>query len=255
MIALTCAKGSPGVTTTALALTLAAPGQCLLAECDPTGGDILAGYLQGSLPADRGVAQLAVAELRGRLRDEFTAQLVDLEAPRRRLLLLPGVTDPAQSATVATAWQPLADHFRQWRESGADTTRRDVVLDCGALSTAHFGVELLQAADRVLLVVRATMPSVSAAVPAVRALRERLGAGGADRLGLVVVRIGAYQPVEIAHQLGVPVVAVVPEDPRAARALSFGGTVHRRMPLLRAAARLHARLATPSIPSREATGV
>jgi hypothetical protein len=239
MIALVSAKGSPGVTTSALAFTLAWPGRCLLAECDPAGGDVLAGYLRGSLEAQRGLAQLAVAELRGRLADEFDRQLVDLDPPRRQRLLLPGVRDPAQSATVAPVWAAIADHLRQLK---AGTS---VVADCGRLNGPQVGWPLLRAADRVLLVVRGTLPSVFHAVPAIPVLHREL-AERADRLGLLVVEVGPYPPREVAERLQLPLAASLPADDRSARALSFGGPVHWRRPLIRAAAAAHTQLVRPA---------
>lgn len=234
MIALVSAKGSPGATVAGLAFTLTWPGRCLLVEGDPAGGDVLPGYLQGSLDAQRGLAQLAVAELRGRLRDEFEHQLVDLDAPKRQRLLLPGVRDPAQAATVAPVWPAIAEFLRQVADGGT------VVVDCGRLTTPHFGWSLVHAADRVLLVVRGTLPSVSHAVPAVGMLRkEQAERGGPDRLGLVVVDTGPYPPTEVAERLQVELATVLPDDGRSARALSIGGTVHGRLPLLRAAAAAH----------------
>lgn len=233
MIALVSAKGSPGVTCAALALTLTSSAQCLLAECDPAGGDLLAGYLQGTLSAQRGLAPLAVAELRGQSAAEFDAQLVDLDAPHRRRLLLPGVSDPAQAATVASVWQPIADRLRQW---GSGAGRR-VIIDCGRLVDTHFGWPLLRQADRVLLVLRGTLPSVSSGVPALRLLREELGEQ-AHRLGLLVVATGPYPATEVARRLDAPLVGTLPVDPRTAGRLSHGGYVHPRTPLLRAAARL-----------------
>ena len=47
LIAVVSSKGSPGATTTSLALTLAWPRPALLAELDPRGGDILWGYGRG----------------------------------------------------------------------------------------------------------------------------------------------------------------------------------------------------------------
>lgn len=229
MIALVSAKGSPGVSASALALTLAWPGRCMLAECDPAGGDILAGYLRGSLDAQRGLAQVAVAELRGRLGEEFDRQLVDLDPPRRQRLLLPGVRDPAQSATVAPVWGAVAEHLRELDDGGT------AIVDCGRLTSPHIGWPLLAAADRVLLVVRGTLPSVFHAVPAILLLQREL-AERADRLALLVVEVGPYSPREVAERLQLPLAASLPADRRTARALSFGGPVHRRRPLIRAAA-------------------
>jgi hypothetical protein len=232
VIALVSAKGSPGTTVSALAFTLTWPGRCLLAECDPSGGDVLAGYLRGSLDAQRGLAQLAVAELRGRLREEFDRQLVDLDAPRRLRLLLPGVRDPAQSATVAPVWPAIADMLLSTETDGI------VIADCGRMSNHNFGWPVLHAADRILLTVRGTLPSVSHAVPAIGLLQRELGAH-TDRLALLLVDTGPYPPSEVADRLQLPVAAVLPADPRTARALSFGGTVHRRRPLTRAAIAAH----------------
>jgi hypothetical protein len=236
VIALVSAKGSPGATASALAFTLTWPGRCLLAECDPSGGDVLAGYLRGALDAQRGLAQLAVAELRGRLREEFDRQLVDLDAPRRQRLLLPGVRDPAQSATVAPVWPAIADMLASLSPDGT------IIADCGRVSHQHLGWPVLQAADHVLLTVRGTLPSVSHAVPAIGVLRRELGAH-TGRLALLLVDTGPYPPSEVADRLQVPLAAILPADPRTARALSFGGTVHRRRPLARAAIAAHPLLA------------
>lgn len=236
MISLVSAKGSPGVTVTALAWTLAWSGRSLLAECDPAGGDILAGYLQGELPAERGLAELAVAELRGRLSEEFWSQLVDLDAPRRERLLLPGLTDPAQAATVASVWQPIAEQLR----TAEETDGYRVLVDCGRLTTPHFGWPLLAAAELVLVVVRGTLPSLSAALPAIRSLRQELASR--PEVGLLLIDSGPYRAPEVARRLDAEVVACLPDDPRAAWRLSFGGLVPRRSPLVRAAAAAQARV-------------
>src|SRR3954463_12043197 len=64
LIALCSAKGAPGVTTSGLALTLAWPRPVLLAELDPAGGDVLAGYGRGESSAG-GLADLELAARRG----------------------------------------------------------------------------------------------------------------------------------------------------------------------------------------------
>jgi hypothetical protein len=54
--------GSPGVTTTALALAYAWQGRALLAECDAQGGDVLRGFLAGSMDEHEcGLLALALA--------------------------------------------------------------------------------------------------------------------------------------------------------------------------------------------------
>ena len=66
VIALTSAKGSPGVTTTALALAWAwpqvAPGRrVLVVDADMAGGDLAPGYLRGAVSSTDGVLGLAAA--------------------------------------------------------------------------------------------------------------------------------------------------------------------------------------------------
>ena len=74
----------------------------MLAECDPAGGDVLSGYLAGlEIPATRGLLQLAVADLRDRLVDEFANQLIDLDAPKMHRLVLPGIGDRLLTLTEA----------------------------------------------------------------------------------------------------------------------------------------------------------
>jgi len=50
---MTSAKGSPGVTTTALSFALTWTTPVIVAECDPSGGSVLAGFLRGQLGSER----------------------------------------------------------------------------------------------------------------------------------------------------------------------------------------------------------
>ena len=240
LIALASAKGSPGVTTTALAFTLSWGRRIILAECDPAGGSVMAGYLRGQLGAHRGLIPLAVAELRGDpLDDQLWVQLVDLDAPRRDRLLLPGLTDPAQAGSLPPVWARLAAFFTGLE----DQPGYDVLADCGRLAVGAAPWPLLQAADAVLLVVRPNLPSVTAAVPAVAAITRQLTAGRDPTvLGLVVAGDGPYSPTEIARQLKTPLVAHLPRDDRTADALSFGGEANLTGPLMRAAAAAESRV-------------
>lgn len=241
LIALCSAKGSPGVTTAALALTLTWPGRCVLAEADPAGGSVLAGYLAGQLPADRGIGELAVTALRGHdLHQAWWGQLVDLQDPHRQRLLLPGITDPAQSGALQPTWGRLAQLFTELEHGGeGEDAGFDVIVDCGRLTTPNPPRPLLSAAALVLLVLSASLPQVAAAVPVVRGLRRYLvdqpgvGAGG---LGLLLTGAGDQPPRVIAEQLQTPVVASLPADARTARALTHGGSARLSWPLMRAAA-------------------
>lgn len=250
VIALTSAKGSPGVTTAALALTLTWQGRCVLTECDPAGGSIQAGYLAGALPADRGIRELAVAELRSEdLRRHWWGQLVDLQPPHRQRLLLPGITDPAQSATLRPVWERFAGFFSELET----TDGYDVIVDCGRLAAPNLPWPVMLAADVVLLTLRPDLPGMSAAVPAVRALRTQLTEQGvgAGSLGLLVNGDGDQSDRTVARELAAPVVAKLPHDPRTATVLSRGGTVRTTSTLMRAAAGARSRIAAHVAARRE----
>ena len=66
LIVLTSASGSPGVTTTALALALTWRRPALLVEADPTGGSaVLAGYFRGRAAPTDSLIDLAFAHRGG----------------------------------------------------------------------------------------------------------------------------------------------------------------------------------------------
>lgn len=250
VFALCSARGSPGVTTAALALTLAWPGRCVLAECDPAAGTILAGYLRGALGGERSIRELAVAGLRGEdLRDHWWDQLVDLQAPLRQRLLLPGIADPAQSGALRPLWSRFAEFFAEL----ADTDGYDVIVDCGRLAVPNCPLPLLAAADAVLLTLRPTLPGMSAAVPAVRALRRHLvdHTGSHDPLRLLLTGPGDQPGRIVARELDTPVVARLPDDPRSAAVLSAGGRLRPQAPVLRGAAECHRDLSSRARPVRQ----
>jgi hypothetical protein len=243
LIALASAKGSPGVTTAALALALTWTNPVVIAECDPSGGSVLPGFLRGQLGSDRGLMPLAAAELRSeRLSVDFWRHLVDFDPPGQQRLLLPGISEPAQAGSLAPIWGRLATFF-----TGLEMRHNyDVIADCGRLTTVHPPTPVLHAADVVLLAVRPELPSIAAGAAALRTLRVSLAehGSGADTLGLLIIGAGTYSGVEIGKQLGVPVVLDLPADDRSARALTLGGTVRHAWPLLKRAGSLEPELRT-----------
>jgi hypothetical protein len=232
LITLISAKGSPGVTTTSLAFAMTWTSPVIMAECDPSGGSVLPGFLRGQLSGDRGIVPLAVAELRNeRLAVDFWRHLVDFDPPRQQRLLLPGITEPAQSGSLEPIWGRLAAFF-----AGLEARHNyDVLADCGRLVAPHTPLPLIYAADVVLLLVRPFLPSISATASAIRTLRPALAeqGSGPDTLGLVLVGQGTYKASEISKQLKTPVVLELPEDDRSATALTLGGPVRHSWPLLK----------------------
>ncbi|MGV9239886.1 hypothetical protein [Streptomyces nigra] len=223
VIALAGCSGAPGVTTSALALLLSWPLEAgrrmILAECDPDGGAVLHGLLQGTLGDRYGLRNLSVAARKGEFSDAFWRQLIDLssedgeqDAPRDRLLL-PGITDPSQSASLGQVWKILAQMFRGIEgESG-----HDVLIDLGRRGAYGVSGVLAEQADATFVVVRNTLRCLQAAEGRVRALEERVG-----EVGVLMIDEGPYPAGEVQRVLQVPVIATLPYAPKDARVLSDG---------------------------------
>ncbi len=222
--------GSPGVTTAALALALGWPRQVILAECDPSGGDVLAGLFSGHAHGGRGLLPLALEAGHGpaRVLAALWEQVIPLDDGHTRFLLA-GVTDPRQAAGLEPAWPVLAEVLA--------TVPADVIADCGRLDRIAGLEPLLAAASVVVLVLRPTLRQVSKA-------RSRL-----DMLAQVTPRApgtvlllsgeGSYPAREVSKALAAPVAGCLPRDGKAAAVLA-DGYGHRRglpaRPLVRAAA-------------------
>ena len=229
VFAMLSAGGAPGVTTAALALTLSWPTQVVIAECDPSGGDILAGLLSGHLPATSGLLPLALEAGAGTEvpADILWRQLVELDEEHNRLLLA-GISDPRQAAALQSSLP--------WIAEALQGLRADVLADCGRLDALAAVRPVLSAATLAVLVLQPTLRQVSRAIPRVEMLTNLMGPG---RVVLVTVGDGATSGRELAKTLGVPVAGHLPADPKTAAVLSDGLGSRRRLterPLIRAAA-------------------
>jgi hypothetical protein len=224
------AGGSPGVTTAALALALSWPRPAIVAECDPSGGDVLAGLLSGHVRARHGLMEHAIEAGRGgeAAAASLCAQLIPLDDDRTRMVL-PGLTDPRQAAGLASAWPAVA--------AALAAQSADVIADCGRLDAGPGQpLAVLSAARTVVIVLRPTLRQVWSARPRVEMLSELLG--DSSRLTLLLTGPGSRSAREVAHSLCVPVGAVLPADSRTASLLSDGLGGQRPLrsgPLMRSA--------------------
>lgn len=225
VIVLTSARGAPGVTTSALAMAMLWPRPVVLVEADVAGSSsILAGYLRGTVPPDRGLVSLAVAHRRGVLADRFYDQTVRLIEDRVRLV--PGLVNAQQAASMDKLWSPLSMVL-----SGLERAGTDVIVDAGRLGMVHAPLPLLRTADAVLLVTRTTLPAVSSARARVDSLRTDLVEFGRGDDTLAVLLVGEGQPYrarEIHTALHTPVLASMTWDQAAADSLSVGAPYGRR---------------------------
>lgn len=243
VIVLTSAHGAPGVTTTALALTVAWPSarvgrRVLLVDADPAGSGLLSGSLRNGVPDSAGVSVLAAA--RPPLSaEQVVACAVALDEHATRMVL-PGVVDPAQARPLASMWGALAEAARELSGLGVD-----VLVDMGRLGHRHEPSMWLTAADLLAVVLRGDLGSV---LPAAAALRTLAGLRGSAQAPVgVVVDLAGYSTAEITAATGASATLTIPRDDWAARALAdgaLGGLRLDRSPLMRAARSLAAQIAT-----------
>jgi len=163
VVALAAGKGSPGVTTAAVALAAVWPRASVLAECDAGGGDLvyrLRDERGGPLSADRGVVSLATA---ARATVAQSVVVEHAQVTEGGLPVLVGAASETHSAALAESWLPVAAAF--------SASECEVIVDCGRLSSVS-PLQVMRAADVVLLVCRATAESVAHTRHAIERLRR-----------------------------------------------------------------------------------
>jgi len=214
-------KGGATVTTTAIATAVGWPREVLLVDADPSGGDVVPGFLPGRVSADQGLLTWLASTRRESATDAamlLGAHCVSVpEAPS--VWLLPGLQHAGQAPTLAVGgWDRLAMSL----ERVGSATGRDVVVDLGRVSETT-GWPLLRSADLVVLCVRPTARSIQGAKIAAEVLVERLGDLDQVRLVVSCAGRGPYGASDISGQLQVQLLGEVPFDERTATVLTEGG--------------------------------
>jgi MinD-like ATPase involved in chromosome partitioning or flagellar assembly len=240
LIAVGSVKGSPGVTTTCLALAAAWPApRRLVIEADPAGGDL--GPWLG-LPPAPGLTGLAAAARHDHGSDVAWQHAQEI-AGGLSVVIAPAGAEQASACLAALAGNggPVFAAL-----AGAAET---VIADCGRLDPGSPALAIAAQADVTLVLVRPRVSDLSHL-----ALRtDGLSRAGARLALLLAPDAGrgpaeaSYPAGEIAATLNIPVQASVPADPRGAVDLvACRGELHtprRAGPLARAAASLAAALA------------
>ncbi|MFW6204458.1 MAG: hypothetical protein ACOC96_05755 [Actinomycetota bacterium] len=236
VIALTSARGAPGVTTTALALTLVWPRPAVLVEADAAGSSSVgAGYLRGNLDPNRGLISFAVAHRAGELTtDTVREQALPLTDDDTKLFV-PGLASADQVGSLTPdLWDRLGGVL-----AALDRAGTDVLVDAGRLGAVGGPDPLLEQAQMVLLVLSSSLDAVVSARARVGQLRNLRAdsVSGPDGLGLLLVGEGRpYRAAEVAKAVGLPVVATVSHDEPNAQVLSHGAPRSRKFdvcPLVR----------------------
>lgn len=234
VLCLVSAHGSPGVTTTALALAATWPEhrRCLLVEADLCGGVISARYGVGDTP---GVASLAAAARRGGVSDELVWEHV--QRLPGGLQVLVGPPSPDESHAVL---RDIAGELARWAAAQPDVA---VIVDGGRITGRAPSIDPLLRTSAVLVVTRPILEQLRPAGIRVEALQT----AGLDA-SVLLVGDQPYGPTEVASSLHCPVAATIAWDPKTAAVLSGApGAMRdlRRSPLIRSAATLAADLAVP----------
>jgi hypothetical protein len=233
LVAVCTAGGSAASTTTAVALAAMLPAgyPTLLAECDPTGGDVAA---WAQLPTTPGWSSAVSGGDRS------------WEAIAEHAQQLPSglrvMAAPARAAQAHTAVSEAARGFAGLLVAASDVV---TVADCGRV---EFEAPLWAApAQLTLLLVRQSVVSAPATVPRVDRAIEALGVlrSACRQVGVVLIGGAPYRSSEIAAALGTELFGVLPEDASGAALVAGGWTVGKRAsrsPLARAAAELGSRV-------------
>ncbi len=235
LIALAADKGSPGVTTSAVALAAVWPRRALYAECDAHGGDLvyrMPAEHGGPLDPNRGLVSLAVEARRG-----FDVTLLPQHTQRLRggLEVMVGLGNADQVHGMAGLWTPLGRSFDRYADlpDGAD-----VIADCGRIGPDSPTVELLAQAALVLLIARTEAENIAHVRDRANSLAARLHAAQGTSVSIARPPIGIVlisppgKARQVAKQVGdllaattagAEVLGVLAQDPAGAEALSGRG--------------------------------
>ena len=219
LVAFCAGKGSPGVTTSALALARAWPRPAVLAELDPSGGDLALRLTDGAghhaLAPRPGLLTWAAA---GMSPNPPVSDHVQLAGA---VTVLAGCAGADQATVLAPLWPRLATQL-----SGAPP---DVLADLGRLFPGSAVEPVLAAADLVVVVAAGSVEGLVHARDRLRALHGG-GHGSDGRLALLLLtgdRAGRHVAGEAAivlsrDRIPATVVGFLADDPRGVEALVRG---------------------------------
>lgn len=204
LLGLVSAKGSPGVTTAALALTAACSGA--LVELDPSGGSVAcwtgATGEPGLIPVASGLRRAIEADL---------LLSYSVMAPGGVRSLLAPTSGALAESTIAAMGERFLPVLAE-----LDTT---LVIDAGRWALSQSTTRRIAGCDVVGVVCAPTVAGVEAA----RWIVEPLTSITA-KVMVVLVGDRPYQSSEVAAAVGAPVAGVLDWDPRGLSALLASGT-------------------------------
>jgi len=227
LVAVGAVKGSPGVTTTALGLAAGWPmrpggAPVVAVEADPSGGDVLGWY---ELPGSIGLVSWAAQARSGQL---------SLSGHVQRL---PGGVEVVAAPVEATAARGAVEVLAGTGAIRAAADTVTVVADVGRVDPWSAAAPVVAVCDLLVILARPVPVELARVVG-----REAdLTAAGRRECVLLLVGEPAWPVDRVADSVGLPVLGVMPDDPRGA-ALIAGRPGGRRAgghgPLARACRQL-----------------
>jgi hypothetical protein len=239
LIALASVKGSPGVTSTALALAAAWTRPVVLLEADLAGGDLAyrcRAAHGGPVHPTKGLLQVASA-VRGGMPDPAAvsdqAQLLACGVH-----LVQGLTTAAQARGLVALWSPIAQ--------ACTAAEVDVIADLGRLDRSSPVMPMAQAASYLVPVASTSLESVMHLTEGLNDVLGGLAQVGTVNVTPVLVGPDAHSERDCADlddlltRAGLPILQTqpMPYDPKALERLERGERADGRLGrtlLLRAA--------------------
>lgn len=250
LIALASVKGSPGVTSTALALAAVWPRPVVLLEADLAGGDLAyrcRAAHGGAVSANRGLLRLAAAVRGGAPRPD--AVFNESQRLACGVNLIQGVTSSAQARGLAALWQTIGQ--------ACTSAEVDVIADLGRLDRASALMPLTQAAHHLLPVASTSLDSVMHLTEGLNDVAGGIAQRGTVNISPILVGPDAHAARDCADlddlltRAGLPITPTqpMPYDPKALQRLEQGERAGRlgRTLLLRAARAVAASLVTVEV--------
>lgn len=256
LVSVASTKGSPGVTSTALALASVWPRPAVLLEADPAGGDLAyrcRAANGGPVIATRGLLHLAAA-VRGGAPDGAAASggLVSSQSERLAcgVALIHGVARSTQARALSGLWSAIA--------SACAEAEVDVIADLGRIDRTSPAMALAERSTHLLVVVTTTLESVMHLRENAHDVLGSFSSAAAPAVHPVVVAPDAHAARDrsdldhVLEQAGIPARATLslPLDPKALARLEQGESPTSRLGrtlLLRGAKGLAASLSAPTV--------
>lgn len=209
LVAVLSVKGSPGVTTfsVALAARWPAPVRSLLIEADPSGGDLATRF---SLTGTPGLPSLTAAARRS---TDTALAWQHAQALPGGLLVVPAPQDADRARTALAALTSDPSTGTGILRRTAEVPNAVVIVDCGRIDPGSPAMPIVCAADVMVVLTRAHADDLAH-------LARRVTSMGRWSAHPVLLLVGAgYSTTDVARELGVPPLGLIPEDPRGAAVL------------------------------------